>query len=114
MYSLLPRHDSLKTLCAVLMILLVAHLQCSGSCLSESFKSHVIPDSDKPPCHQHEDTPSNPSPQKSHETDSPCSQGQVIESKGGLIAKHVLLFNAVLPVVISDLDPTRACVHTLR
>ena len=91
----------MKTLCALLIGVLVLHLQCDGSCLAESFSSTVdaTPAGMEPPCHKPADVPSD-IPQPSHEGNSACSQGPLIESKVSASGKTALQLAAVLPATV--------------
>src|SRR5467141_4694452 len=99
-YSSIP-YGFMKSFCAILIAVLIVHLQCSGSCFSEAFASHSTSAASDPPCPGHANNPSDSSPQKPDETNSPCSQGQVIESKAGVSGKHLVQLTAVLPAIIS-------------
>src|SRR5437867_2424767 len=76
----------MKTLSFMLAAVMIMHLQCGGSCLSESLQAA------QPPCHQHGSAPSK-TPQVPHDANSPCTQGPLIESQ----------FMAVLPVTIQTI-----------
>ena len=71
----------MKILGALLIAVLLAHFQCEGACLAESFRAerHAAT-STEPPCHKHAGAPSDTS-QPSHEHNDVCTQGRVLESK---------------------------------
>jgi len=75
----------MKILCAILIAIVVVHLQCGGSCLGESSK---IPVSTDPPCHQHSNTPKDSD--QPHESNNRCGQGSLIEAKAAGFGRHVL------------------------
>src|SRR5437868_6911892 len=91
----------MKNLCAILIAVLIVHLHCSGSCFSEAFGSHTTSATSDPPCHGQAHNPTDSSPQKPDEINTPCSQGQVVESKAGVSGKYLLQLTAVLPAIIS-------------
>lgn len=88
----------MKTVCSILITVLILHLQCNGSCLAESLNSmtHAAAAAGEPPCHKHSDLPTQ-NPQAPHEDANTCSQGPVIESKTAGSAKDVLPLTAALP-----------------
>jgi len=90
----------MKVLCFVLIAILIAHLQCSGTCASESLDSQTSSPPTQPPCHEH-DKQSDSSQPKSHDAANSCSQGSVIEAKQILKTKPTLLSSAVLHVVLT-------------
>ena len=92
----------MKTLCSSLILLLLLHLQCGGSCLAESLglPGRTAPASTEPPCHQHGQTPVNDQ-QPPHQADSICSQGPLIQSKLS-IGKVVLHLDATL--LLDEID----------
>jgi hypothetical protein len=74
--------QSMKAVCAILITILVVHVQCGASCLVDSFRASGgnTPVSVEPPCHQHGDAPDQSS-HPSHEKNNPCGQGTLIEAK---------------------------------
>jgi len=94
----------MKTITAVLIAVLVIHMQCRISCLAQQPGSTDVPTTNtgaEPPCHQHPDAPPKPAP-PSHETDSSCSQGLVSALQVTVTGKNLLLpLAAVLPVVVT-------------
>jgi hypothetical protein len=68
----------MKSVCAILIMIIAAHLQCGASCLADSVKT-TEPVSAAPPCHQHAGVPVHSQP--AHERSSPCGQGAVLEVK---------------------------------
>lgn len=104
--------SSMKSLCTVLIAVLVLHLQCGGSCLAESFGSaaHPLPAGEEPPCHQNAEFPSD-SPKPSHQANNPCGQGPIIQSKLTISGKIALQFAAVLPVMVPVITVNHPIVH---
>src|SRR5262245_34012383 len=95
----------MKTLSTMLILLLLLHLQCGGSCLAESLDRAMQGATDaQPPCHQHGQTPTNQPQQSSHHVEGTCAQGPVIEAKLG-IGKAVLQLGAILPDAIAASQP---------
>src|SRR5262249_11665095 len=85
----------MKTLIAILIAVLVIHMQCRVSCLA-----HTTSTTDEPPCHKHPEAPANSVP-PTHETNSSCSQGLVSALQVTMAGKHLVLpLAAVLPVVV--------------
>jgi hypothetical protein len=91
----------MKSLSAILIALLLVHLQCSGTCLSDALKSPATSGGEKAPCHKQENGSNEKS---SHQTDNPCRFGQVLDSKIGA-GKYVLGLNVSLPVMVSAVRP---------
>ena len=91
----------MKTVCSILITVLILHLQCNGSCLAESLNSmtHAAAAASEPPCHKHSDLPTQ-NPQAPHEDANTCSQGPVVESKTTVSAKDVLPLTAALPMAV--------------
>jgi hypothetical protein len=83
----------MKFLSGSLILLLLLHLQCGGSCRKPATKT-------PPPCHKQENSPPS-QPQSSHEADGPCNQGQLIESKTFHSGKVALELAAVLPLSLA-------------
>ena len=85
-----------------LAFVLLVHLQCGGSCLIQLLgaKAQTAAPAAEPPCHQHGQMPSKGG-QPSHETNSPCSQDVLIQSK--TLVKKIVLNVAVLsqPAIVS-------------
>jgi len=79
----------MKSLITALVMVLVAHVLCSGSCISESLKTTKTTEA---PCHKQDDGPS-----QSQESRNLCSQTQVSESKSSVSGSYVVQFSAVLP-----------------
>ncbi len=103
----------MKILSTMLILLLFLHLQCGGSCLTESFGLGALPATKtQPPCHQQGQTPSNDS-HPSHHSDGTCTQGPLIEAKLS-IGKVVLQSDATLPDTIRTSQPSdfemRGCI----
>lgn len=92
-----------KSLAGLLIIILMLHLQCGGSCLLESFgaKANVASPSSEPPCHQHSETPPKDKI-PAHDGNSPCNQGPVTESKWSTGASLMVHTSAVVPGVIEN------------
>src|SRR5262245_5449157 len=95
----------MKTLCAMLIVLLFVHLQCGGSCLAESLRveTDAPATSAEPPCHQQGQTPTND--QSSHHAEGTCAQGPVIEAKLSVV-KVILQWDAPLPDAIGTDQPS--------
>ena len=76
----------MKIVCALLVVVLLVHLQCIGSCLAESAQ---------PPCHPH---------QSQHDANSSCSE-QATDSRPSSAAagKCTLEVPAILPVLAGAL-----------
>src|SRR2546422_2768941 len=98
----------MKSVCSILItFVMLTHLQCGAYCLSESLgnTAQTTPVSAEPPCHQHAKVPANSS-HAPHETNTPCTQGPVLEAKIMLSGKWVQHVVAVLapavPVVSLD------------
>src|SRR5262245_29740938 len=69
----------MKTLATVLILFLILHLQCGGSCLSQSFGARTHDTTNEvPPCHQHGQTRTTPSSQYPQTS---CAPGPLIEAK---------------------------------
>src|SRR5262249_67892 len=99
---LISSSAAMKVLSGSLILLLLLHLQCGGSCLIEAFGGaiHEAPTNTQPPCHQQ----GNPPPtdrQSSHHTESRCNQGKLIESRTYNSGKIGPEFAAVLPPTIT-------------
>jgi hypothetical protein len=92
----------MKFLSGSLILLLFLHLQCGGSCLIEAFGGsiHEAATSTQPPCHKQGNPPSSDQ-QPLHDADSPCNQGQLIESRTHNSGKVVLEFAGVLPPTLT-------------
>jgi len=79
----------------MLIVVLAMHVQCGASCFAEAFGARTLqqattPSNDEPPCHKHSGDPA-PTPPPSHETNSSCDPGSVVESKVRVIGKHTLM-----------------------
>ena len=96
MLSSVPGSDLMKSVGAVLIAVLILHLQCAGSCLAESLGSTALapPATEQPPCHKHAETPSDKS-QPSHDRNELCTQGPVIAGK--VVFQSVAVLPAVSP-----------------
>src|SRR5262245_59236533 len=96
----------MKTLCGVLICLLLLHLQCGGSCLTESLDhgNFAAPRSEEPPCHQHSQSPTN-NPQPSRHAEGTCTQGPLISAKLSF-GKVVLESHATLPDTLGTSQPS--------
>src|SRR5262249_5182290 len=102
---------AMKTLPTMLILLLLLHLQCGGSCLAESLDRATQGATDaQPPCHQHGQTPTNKPQQSSHHVEGTCAQAPVIEAKLD-IGKAVLQLGAILPDVITASQPNNFEMH---
>src|ERR1041385_4762962 len=90
---------SMKNFCSILVaVVMVTHLHCGASCLTESAgKAAQMPVTTEPPSHQYTNVPMNNS-HAPHETDTPCSQGPVLEAKIMLSGKWVQHSIAALPL----------------
>ena len=93
----------MKMLSALLVGVLLLHLQCGGSCLFSSFGRHVdVPaTSSELPCHKHAETPSK-APVPSRDGNSPCNQGPVADSKLSSGVKVTLQMPAI-PATVGPL-----------
>ena len=82
----------------LLIAALVVHLQCGGSCLAETLNSQTAGASSsvEPPCHEHQQP--TDSPQQNHDRFNSCSQGPLIEAKGGASGKGMLNVAAISPL----------------
>jgi hypothetical protein len=95
---------SMKTACSILILVLLAHVQCGGSCVAETLK-HLRPAASEPPCHQHSQNPEKQRPV--HQTEGTCSQGPLIESKvfGKRAAMPEIAVFALPTAVQADYSP---------
>jgi len=92
----------MKNVCSILIaVVMLTHLQCGAYCLSESLGNTVqtAPVPAEPPCHQHAKVPAN-SPHAPHETNTPCTQGPVLEAKIMLSGKWVQHAATILPPAV--------------
>src|SRR5215470_10653868 len=91
--------DRMKLLPTFLVLVMLIHLQCGGSCLVEAFGGpvHSAAASEEPSCHHHQDVPADDNQQPSHDANAPCSRGQLIEFKTYNSGKVVLQTAAILP-----------------
>jgi hypothetical protein len=80
----------MKSLITTLVLVLVAHVLCSGSCISQSFKTTEAP------CHKQQEN-SGSSPQQSQESGNLCVQGTLTDYKSSAGSNHLLSLTAVLP-----------------
>jgi hypothetical protein len=83
--------------CAILIAALAIHLLCSGSCLSQTILAERAKSTD-PPCHQHSSNSADTS--VPHQDNRPCSQGLLLEAKGGITFVYLSIFAAELPDAI--------------
>ncbi len=91
----------MKALSSCLILVLLVHLQCAGSCLAESSAPKTAP-----ACPQHAKTPSNG--HQPNESNGPCTQGPQLESKlstGKVVFDLDALFPAS-PVIAQATDAT--------
>jgi hypothetical protein len=100
--------SSMKSVVLLLTFSLVLHLECGGSCLVDpaNAKAAVDQTTSEPPCHQHAEGRSQsqiPSNTPAHDGTSPCSQGQVIESKLLGAGKVTLPLVAIAPHTVEHL-----------
>ena len=96
----------MKVLCGLVIATLVLHLQCGGSCLTDSSgeKAQAASMSTEPPCHSHTEVPAKGRP-PAHEGNSLCNQAPLTESKVSAGGKVALQFAAILPATIESLPP---------
>jgi len=89
----------MKYLGMLLILAVVVHLQCDGSCLADMLnaKAATTTSSAEPPCHQHQQ-PSD-STQPHHDNVSSCTQGPIIEAKAAATGKCILDATAGLVLV---------------
>src|SRR2546429_5575187 len=94
----------MKMFSALLVGVLLLHLQCGGSCLFSSFERKIdVPStSSEPPCHKHAEIPSK-GQAPSRDGNSPCNQGPVADSKLSSGGKITLPMPAMLPATIGPL-----------
>src|SRR5215467_5895678 len=97
---------TMKMFSALLVGVLLLHLQCGGSCLFSSFGRQVdVPStSSEPPCHKHAEIPSK-GQSPSRDGSSPCNQGPVADSKLSSGGKITLQMPAMLPATVESLAP---------
>src|SRR5215831_419618 len=94
----------MKAASTILIAVLALHLQCSGSCLADSLRAF----DNQPPCHKHANLPSKDH-QPSHETNNPCDQGSILQSKVQISIRSAdLQLTAVLPTL-----PAIVPLHTI-
>ncbi len=89
----------MKTVAAVLIAVLVLHIQCGGSCLLNSSgqaATSVSTSSPEPPCHGHAEMPSSDKTPK-HDSNGPCDQGPITQSTLSSAAKIGFHSVGVLP-----------------
>jgi hypothetical protein len=89
----------MKVFCGVLILVLVAHLQCGGSC-------YTPPTVTVPSCHQH----ASDSKQPASQSNSPCSRQSVIAAKVAALDKTVLEFASLLPIPVAIKAPEATAV----
>ena len=99
----------MKNFCSILIaVVILTHFHCSASCLTESLVNAAqTPVTTEPPCHQHTNVPMNHS-HAPDETNTPCSQGPLLEAKILFSGKWVQPLMAVLPLAapVLSLDPS--------
>ena len=71
----------MKIVCALLVVVLLVHLECIGSCLAESAQ---------PPCHQH---------QSQHDANSSCSDKPLVDANSAAAGKCTLELADMLSVL---------------
>ena len=105
--------DRMKLLPKFLVLVMLIHLQCGGSCLVEAFGGpvHSAAANEEPSCHHHQDAPAGDNQQPSHDENAPCSRGQLIESKTYDFGKVVLQTAAILPAEAPSLRMIDFTVH---
>src|SRR6266566_3622712 len=94
----------MKMFPALLVAVLLLHLQCGGSCLFGSFERKIdVPStSSEPPCHEHAQIPSK-GQAPSHDGNGPCNQGPITGSKLSSGGKVSLQVAAILPATVGPL-----------
>ncbi len=92
----------MKAFSSALIFVVLLHLQCGGSCIVEAFgrEVHATTTETHPPCHQDRDGPAD-NQHPSHDVTSPCTQGQLIESKTYNAGKVLLEVDGVLPAIFT-------------
>jgi hypothetical protein len=115
----------MKYLGMLLIVALVVHLQCGGSCIAETMTSKTAAPTSSldPPCHEHQQP--NDSPEQNQDGFNACSQGSFIEAKAGATGKALLNVPMILPLVshavsaeapfthLSIINPTSTLVPTV-
>ena len=93
----------MKMFSALLVGVLLLHLQCGGSCLFGSFEGKIDTPSTspEPPCHKHAEIPSK-GQAPSRDGNSPCNQGPVADSKLSSGVKVTLQMPAI-PATVGPL-----------
>jgi len=91
----------MKMFSALLVGVLLLHLQCGGSCLFGSFEGKIDTPSTspEPPCHKHAEIPSK-GQAPSRDGNSPCNQGPVADSKLSSGGKVTLQMPLMLPATV--------------
>ena len=96
----------MKSICSILILMIVVHSQCGVQCLSADLSSsHKFASPvEQPTCHQHgQDPPTVPSGQDpsrhEHEKDNSCGQAQTVEFKIAPISKCVLQLTVMESIV---------------
>jgi len=94
----------MKMFSALLVGVLLLHLQCGGSCLFGSFEGKIDTPStnSEPPCHKHAEIPSK-GQAPSRDGNSPCNQGPVADSKLSSGGKVTVPMPAMLPATVGPL-----------
>src|SRR6266704_7142130 len=94
----------MKMFSALLVGVLLLHLQCGGSCLFGSFEGKIDTPStnSEPPCHKHAEVPSK-GQAPARDGNSPCNQGPVANSKLSSVGKIALQMPAMLPATVGPL-----------
>src|SRR2546427_12981760 len=87
----------MKMFSALLVGVLLLHLQCGGSCLFGSFEGKIDTPSTspEPPCHKHAEIPSK-GQAPPRDGNSPCNQGPVAASKLWSAGKGTLQMPLIL------------------
>src|SRR5215467_935213 len=100
-----PRY--MRIFSALLVGVLLLHVQCGGSCLLSAFgtKADVSSTSSEPPCHHQEGTPTKDQT-PSHDSNSPCDQGPVTESKLSFAGKVTTQLPAILATAYQLVAPS--------
>src|SRR5262249_16143240 len=103
----------MKLLPKFLILVMLVHLQCGGSCLVEAFGGPVpsAAANKEPSCHHQQDAPADDKQQPSHDANAPCSLGQLIEAKTYNFGKVVLQTAAILPAEAPSLRTVDFTVH---
>jgi hypothetical protein len=115
---------AMKSICSILILMIAAHSQCSGQCLSADLyrpAPKVEAPPEQPPCHQHaQNLPAAPSNQDSsrheHDKGNSCGQAQTSDFKIAPVSKtgpHLMAADFefdVSPMSLPQVTHGRACV----